>query len=455
MLRRLGHRFEAFFRATTPDPFVLAVGLTLVVFGLAAVVEGTGPLDIVRAWQGDAGFWSLLSFTMQMVLILVTGHALAATRPARALIVAVARLPRDGRQAAALVAFVSIACALVNWGLGLIVGALLAREVGRTCEARAIRAHYPLLVAAGYSGLMCWHGGFSGTAPLKMTTAADVSTFLGAELATRVAPVPFTDTVLGTGNLVVSGGLLLIVPVLCFFLAPAAGEETEPASRFAPPDDAEPEEAPPQSWPERIERSRVTTALIVVPLVIAIVLWVREVGISALEPNAINLVFLTAGLILHGSLSRYATAIGRAAAGAAGIILQFPFYAGIMGVMRTTGLARDIAAWLASHAPAQAYTVVTFLAAGLVNLFVPSGGGQWAVQGPVAVEAALDLGLPLPQVVMAVAYGDQWTNMLQPFWALPLLAITGIKAKDILGYTALFLIAGGIWMAACLYVQAS
>ncbi|HBQ14912.1 MAG TPA: hypothetical protein DEF51_28560, partial [Myxococcales bacterium] len=183
MLRQLGHRFERFFHATTPDPFVLAVGLTLVVFGLAALTTETSPLDVVRAWQGDAGFWSLLAFSMQMVLILVTGHALAATRPVRAGITWLARLPRTGAQAAALVAAVSIACALLNWGLGLIVGALLARDVGRACRARGIEAHYPLLVASGYAGLMCWHGGFSGTAPLKMTTAPDVERFLGAELA--------------------------------------------------------------------------------------------------------------------------------------------------------------------------------------------------------------------------------------------------------------------------------
>ena len=125
-----------------------------------------------------------------------------------------------------------------------------------------------------------------------------------------------------------------------------------------------------------------------------------------------------------------------------------------MGVMRTTGLARDVADGIAAHASAELYGVVTFLSAGLVNLFVPSGGGQWAVQGRVALSAATELGVPVEQAIMAVAYGDQWTNMLQPFWALPLLAITGIRAKDILGYTALFLVVGGLWMAGALWVQA-
>lgn len=523
MLRAVGRRFEAFFRATTPDPFVLAVGLTALVFVLAMLIEGTAPLDVVRAWQGDAGFFSLLAFTMQMALILVTGHALAATPPVRRLIERIAEMPRSARTAPALVAFVAIGCALVNWGLGLIVGALLAREVGRSCAARGLRAHYPLLVAAGYSGMMCWHGGLSGTAPLMMTTRSDVERFLGPELSAGVELVPFTDSVLGTGNLIVTGGLWLLVPVLAMFLAPndehadpGPFERAEPARAGDAAHDGgarirlalaaiavvalgaawlhrgdaivdllaragravgltssvliglaavgaplaavafalrNPSGERAARLPERIERSPWTMALATVPLVAAVGLWFDEVGVSALEPNAINLMFLTLGLLLSGSLAAYAAYVGAATSGAAGILLQFPFYAGIMGVMRTTGLARDVSAWLVGHAPAELYTLVTFLSAGLVNLFVPSGGGQWAVQGPIAVSAAQDLGIPVEHVVMAVAYGDQWTNMLQPFWALPLLAITGAKARDIMGYTTLFLIVGGLWIGLCLVAQ--
>lgn len=450
MLRRLGQRFERFFRKTTPDPFVLAVALTLVVFALAMILERKTPVEVIRAWQGDSGFFSLLAFTMQMVLILVTGHALAATRPVRAAIDALAGLPRTGAQAAALVAFVSIGTGLLNWGLGLIVGALTAREVGRSCARRGVRAHYPLLVAAGYAGMMTWHGGLSGSAPLKMTTEADVRSLLGDELAARIDPVPFTDSVLGPQNLVVTGGLLVIVPLLCFFLAPRESDPVEGIERFAPAAPAPEPEPPPETVPERIERSPITMLLIAVPLLAASILWFFDVGIAALDPNALNLFFLTAGLLLHGSLARYAKALGEATSGAAGIVLQFPFYAGIMGVMRATGLARDFSTWLAGAAPPELYTTVTFLSAGLVNLFVPSGGGQWAVQGPIAIEAAERLGLPIEHAVMAVAYGDQWTNMLQPFWALPLLAITGIKARDILGYTTLFMLVGGVWICGVL-----
>lgn len=510
MLRGLGRRFEAFFRAVTPDPFVLAVGLTFVVFGAAMIVEGTSPLDVVRAWQGDAGFWGLLAFTMQMILILVTGHAVASSPPVEAAIARLARLPKSGGQAAALVCFVTMLAALQNWGLGLIVGALLAREVGRSMEARGLKAHYPLLVAAGYAGLLCWHGGLSGSAPLKMTTSADVERFLGEQLAATVEPLGFDQTVLTLPNLLISGGLVILIPLTCLLLAPA-DEDAVGYSEYRP--DAEPaaEERPALSlwsaalvvpfglfvlleavlvaehhapyivftcafvlallaWlaakanpdtgegltvPERLERQPASLALLVFLLGAATFRWLHDVGIGQLDPNAVNLLFLTLGLALHGSLRRYVAALDEAVRGTTGLVLQYPFYAGIMGVMRTTGLAATVSSTMSAVAPASLYTTVTFLSAGLVNLFVPSGGGQWAVQGPIAVQAAEQLSLPVEQVVMAVAYGDQWTNMLQPFWALPLLAITGIKARDILGYTALFLLVGGAWMIGGLIVWAA
>ncbi len=454
MIRRLGHRFAAFFRATTPDPFVLAVGLTLLTFLLAAIIESVGPLEIVRAWQGDTGFFSLLAFTMQMVLILVTGHALASAPVVKRFLVGVAALPRSGAQAAFLVAFVAIFTALLNWGLGLVVGAILAREVGKSCAARGIAAHYPLLSAAGYTGLMCWHGGFSGSAPLMMTTEANVARFLGEDVATEVGTLSFMKTVLSPMNLVVTLGLLFLVPALAAALAPRGAEPCESMTEYlgAPPEDDGEEEAAAETLPERIEASPITAWLLVIPLGAAFALWLVDVGIAKLDPNALNLLFLTLGLALHGSLRRYRLAVADAVAGTSGIVLQFPFYAGIMGVMRGTGLGATFASAITSAASAHSYGVLTMLSAGVINLFVPSGGGQWAVQGPIAVEASRTLGVPLSEAVMAVAYGDQLTNMLQPFWALPLLAITGVKAKDVIGYTAIIMLAGAIWMGTVLLV---
>lgn len=452
MIRRLGLRFAAFFRATTPDPFVLAIGLTLVVFVLAALVEGKGPVEIVDAWQGSKGYWSLLAFAMQMVLILVTGHAMTSAPIARRALRRIAQWPKSGSGAVALVSAVAMAMALLNWGLGLIVGAILARDVGRHCHARGIRVHYPLLAAAGYTGLLCWHGGMSGTAPLKMSTAADVEKFLGAELAKTVEPIPFTETVLGLENIVVSGGLLVLVPLLCMALCPKDDDPVQSIEEFDPREEDTSDDPAPETIPEKIEQSRWLTVVLVVMLGAAVWRWLDQKGIGKLDPNALNLMFLTVGLALHGTVKRYVRAVGEAVRGASGIVLQFPFYAGIMGVVRTTGLAATFSSSMAAIVPAKLFAVTTMFSAAVVNLFVPSGGGQWAVQGPISVEAALRLGVEPKLAVMAVAYGDQLTNMLQPFWALPLLAITGVKARDLIGYTAVLMLAAAVWIGACLIV---
>lgn len=157
---------------------------------------------------------------------------------------------------------------------------------------------------------------------------------------------------------------------------------------------------------------------------------------------------LMLGLLLHGTPRRYVRAVEQAASGCAGIILQFPLYAGIMGLMAGSGLTAQMASAIADTSSPTTLPLFTFVSAGVVNLFVPSGGGQWAVQGPIAMHAAADAGVNPAKMVMAVAYGDQLTNMLQPFWALPLLAITGVKARDIVGYTAIVMVVAAAWMAA-------
>jgi short-chain fatty acids transporter len=457
MIRRLGHHFAAFFRQVMPDPFVLAVVLTFVVFGLAMALTGSGPVEVLGAWQGPRGFWSLLAFAMQMALILVTGHALASTVAVQRVLRALARLPRTGAQAAALVAAVAIFASLLNWGLGLIVGALLAREVGLSCKTRSVAAHYPLLAASGYAGLSTWHGGLSGTAPLKVTTRGDLVQLLGAEIGGSVEPMSFSDTVFSGFNLLITGGLWVLVPCVCFLLAPRGDEPVEtiadfaPGAPFDPNDDSQQGEHDSQgSFVSRLETGPALVWLLAVPLIASLVLWVRAEGLGRLNPNVLNLAFLTAGLLLHGSLRRYQQALTNAINGTTGILLQFPFYAGIMGVMHGTGLAAKFAAAVAGLGSAKMFAVGTFLSAGLINLFVPSGGGQWAVQGPIALRAAAELGVAPELAVMTVAYGDQWTNLLQPFWALPLLGITGVKARDLLGYTAVILLASGVWVVGCL-----
>ena len=440
-----------------PDPFVIAVAITLLTALLASALDGLGPLALSRAWLGtrERGLWSLLAFSMQMVLILVTGHALASAPPVARLVRRLAALPRTGAQAAALVGLVAVACSLLHWGLGLIVGALSAREVGRAAREHQRPIHYPLVCAAGYVGMMTWHGGLSGSAPLKVTTRGDLVELLGPELGAKVAPIPFTESVFGGPNLLVTGGLVVLVPLVLAAMAPREAEELEPAPLSSSPAReaavaVEASTPTPPTLPERIEESRLVAAGVVLLLASGVFVWWVDTGLSALDPNALNLMFLTLGLALHGRLRSYLGACEEAVRGTSGIVLQFPLYAGIMGLVANTSLGARLAGAVSELATPASFAVWTFLSSAVLNVFVPSGGGQWALQGPIALRAATELCVEPRLAVMAVAYGDQLTNMLQPFWALPLLGITKVRARDIVGYTVVVMLVGAVWIAGVL-----
>ncbi len=461
MLAKLGERFASVFRATAPDPFVLAILLTVLTYLLSVwrlAADSASPssawTQVLDLWQGPDGFWSLLAFGMQMSLILVTGHALAASPPIAKALRAVSAIPRGPRSAVAMVSALAIVGCLINWGLGLIVGALLARDVADAMRRRGVHVSRALLAAAGYTGMMAWHGGLSGSAPLDAADPSALAARLGPELAAHYPEgVPLSESTGSALNLITTLGLLALVPVTFMLLCPKGNTPIAPEApppRAPPPDPTD----KPGRIPAFLERSPIVAWILALPMVLWLAPRYLEQGLDALNLNTANLTFLALGLILHANPMRYALAIEDAAKGCAGIILQFPLYGGIIGMLKGSGLAASVSEWFvrASGGGEAGLSVMTFLSAGLVNLLVPSGGGQWAVQAPIALGAAADAGVAPGKMVMAVAYGDQLTNMLQPFWALPLLAITRTRARDIVGYTAFAMIIGGAWIALCLAI---
>lgn len=456
MISMLGRTLTKWFSKTAPDPFVIAIGLTIISGILAVTIgryEGAHTVTqrataMIDSWRGTDGIWKFLGFSMQMCLILVTGHALASSKPVGAMIRALASVPKSAPGAAALVGFVAAMFGMINWGLGLIVGALFAREVARVCASKGIRVHGALLAAAGYMGLMVWHGGFSGSAPLKVTNDKDISDVFSTSLieSLELNPIELTHTILSPMNLFISGGLLVIIPIVLWLLSPKNDDEIV----AMPLEDCELGEVSiPNgsfSFPDWAENSR-----IVVWSLAALLLWgyfrfVDVDGLMKMGPNEVNAFMLAIGLIMHGSIRSYMNAAEDGARGCAGIILQFPLYAGIMAMLSSSGLINDFSVWMGSFANATTAPIFTFISAGIVNLFVPSGGGQWAIQGPIALSTGAQVGVDPSKMVMAIAYGDQLTNMLQPFWALPLLAITKVKARDIVGYTAVVMLAASVWV---------
>lgn len=469
MIPRLGLAITRVFRAIVPDPFVLAVGLTILTFVLALAFGTWGDkslaeraLALLDSWRASSGLWKLLDFSMKMCLVLVTGHALADAPIVKRALRRMASLPRSGASAAAMVGFLACSAAVVNWGLGLIVGAILAREVGRAFRERGQSLHYPLVVAAGYTGLMVWHGGLSGSAPLSMTSKLEAAKVLPASAMASLGdvPVPLDQSMFAPFNLIITLGLLALVPIVLALLSPreAALCVAPPeaimrdqslgdadTSEYSPRDRADTREKP--TFPDRLERSGVVMLALAIPLALTVWRFVQTKSLMEFGLNEFCALMLALGLILHGSLKSYAASAEDAARGCAGIILQFPLYAGIMAMMEASGLIATIANLIASAGGQRFTPLLTFYSAAVINLFVPSGGGQWAVQGPIALQTGLTTGVPLGKMVMAVAYGDQLTNMLQPFWALPLLAITRARARDIVGYCAVVMLAGGVWIS--------
>ena len=454
LINTLSMRLSRFAERWVPDPMLIAVMLTLMTL-LIALLWGNhstryAPKAVLEIWGG--GIWNLLPFAMQMCLVLITGHALASTPLVRRLINASSKLASSPSRAIMLTAMISMIAGLLNWGLGLIVGAFMAREVGLRCAQRGIKVHYPLLGAAGYTGLLVWHGGLSGTAPLKVTQLKDL-----AEISQTQQGVPLTDTLFSSTNLILVFGLLIISPLLLKLMSPK-DEEVKGADEWIKDQgevvqsSEEHTEASTLTPARYLEESRGPGLILGALLLIAFFVKSSALGFSHLNLDMINLAALALGLILHPSLSAYGRASQKAAMSTSGIILQFPLYAGIMSVMSGAGITQNMTLFVSQVASIDSLSILTFLMAGLVNLFVPSGGGQWAVQGPLVLESATALNAPIGEAVIAFAHGDAWTNMLQPFWALPLLAITQLKARDIVGYTAALMIALSPWYFFVFYV---
>ena len=458
MFGALGLEISKRVERIVPDPFVIAIGLTLLTAIIALLWGDFGDKNNVVAlldsWRdGKSGMWKLLAFSMQMCLVLVTGYALATTNAVKSAIDSLADIPQNTASAAALVGAVACATGLLNWGLGLIVGALLAREVGFSMQRRNIPCHYPLIAAAGYMGLLVWHGGLSGSAPLSMTTLDNAAKVVPTQFLGQYEPIVLSSSIGSTMNLFVSGGLLIGIPALLFLLAPRNKKDIRPIGGFGvDPGEAEKPSIDPDSLPDRLNHSTIIAWLLGVPLLLALGRHMVVSGVDRIGLNEITLFMLGAGLLLHGSPVGYMNAIANGAKGCAGIIIQFPLYAGIMAIMVASGLMGTVTEFFVTMGSQETIPLLTMLSAGVVNLFVPSGGGQWAIQAPIAIESGLQSGVSQGTMVMAVAYGDQLTNMLQPFWALPLLAITGVRARDIVGYTAIIMVAAGIWMGIGLLV---
>jgi len=439
---RLTTFIEILFRKYLPSPFSISIFLTIISIILAITLTDSKFSTVLTNWEN--GLWNpkLMTFTTQMILMLVLGYVLGLTQFVNNIIAKITKLCHNNSYAAATVSFFSILVSLLNWGLGLIFGAILARKVAEYASKKNIKINYPLIGAAGYSGLMVWHGGLSGSAPLKIAEKNHFNDIISnPELLTSIPEnLDLSYTIFSTMNIIICLALLIIIPLTFFLL----GKKVKTKKINLPITSTKLEiKKNHLIGAEKIDVNKLFGWLIgCFILFVAIQKGLNANSLSFIDPNYINLILLGLAILLHGKIIYFLESVKEGIKNAAGILIQFPIYFGIMAILSSSGLIDMISDFFVNFSTKDSFPIYTMISSGIVNIFVPSGGGQWAIQGPMIIQASTEIGVPLHKSIMSLVYGDQLTNMLQPFWALPLLYITGLKAKDILPYTLLIMIIG-------------
>ncbi|MFN3998392.1 TIGR00366 family protein [Algoriphagus sp.] len=422
------------------SPFGLVIVLTVFTFILVLVympethsAGNYGLVDVFGFWQH--GFFGLIGFTLQMMMILVFGYSLAVFRPVNLFLRKIASFPEKLISAVILTASITMISGLLNWGFGLIVGAVLARFMHEALKEKGKSTNPALLAASGYLGMGIWHGGLSGSAPL---TVAESGHFLEG----KVGVIPVEATLFSSFNLVTTVGLFLIFLSTAWYFARKSSKTSEASDSIA---------IKPIGPGVENNLARIAGLGMLFILIVGVV-FEENKGLSFVSLNWVNFLLFSLTLIVYRSTANFSIAVGSGLKSSVDIFIQFPFYAGILGLITDSGLLTTFSNWGVAMANPELFPFFTFFSAALVNLFVPSGGGQWAIQGPIIFETASAIGLDKGKMIMVFAYGDQISNLLQPFWALPLMAITGVSVRKIFPYTLIFFLVGLIWLMVSIFL---
>ncbi|MFF5989407.1 short-chain fatty acid transporter [Prauserella flavalba] len=433
---RAALRVSAWMERWFPDAFVFVL-VAVVVSAVGALALGVSPAGVSEAF-GD-GFWDLIPFAMQMTLVVIGGHVVATSPPASRLIERLAALPRSGRGAVAFVALVAMLTSLLNWGISIIFAGLLARRIARREE---LGMDYRAAGAAAYLGIGgVWALGLSSSAAQLQANPGSIP----ASLMPVTGVIPFADTIFTWQSLTLAGTLVVVNVTIAFLSAPKARHARTAQAMGVGLEDAEPERFRPRRPAEWLEYSPVLTLLVVV----LGVGWLAQeftstdpiVAISGL--NTYNLLFLMLGMLLQWRPRAFVTAVGRAVPATAGVLLQFPFYAGIAGILTSAEnaeghtVAHAISTAFVQIATPGTFALVIGAYSALLGFFVPSGGGKWIVEAPYVMQSANDLQYNLGWTVQIYNAAEALPNLLNPFWMLPLLGLMRLRAKHIVGFTAL------------------
>jgi short-chain fatty acids transporter len=441
LIARAALRLTAWTERWIPDAFIFALLATVLVFIAALIWTPASTGQVVDAWGG--GFWDLIPFTLQMSLIIITGHVLATSAPMGKVIRAIAGWAGTPRGAVALVTFFAMFTSWFNWGFSLIFSAVLAKEVARRVDGVDYRA----LAAASLMGIgSIWAQGLSGSAALQMATPGalqpQIRDIVAANGLVPGGMIPFRDTIFLWQSLVsVLVEIVIVVAVMWLATPPAAKAKTakllgiDLGESEAPRASArESGPVPPGAW---LEHSPLLNVLV---FAMGAAYLVRYFGraaepLNALSVNIINFSFLMIGILLHRTPARLMQAVASATPAVWGVILQFPFYAGIAAIITTTHLNERLANAFVSISSPYSFPAVVAIYSAVLGVFVPSGGSKWVIEAPYVMAAAHELKVHLGWVVASYDLGEAIANLLQPFWMLPTLGMFGLRARDVMGYT--------------------
>ena len=439
MINRLVMFFVNLMNKYLPDPFTVAWLITIVVVAMTFAFTSATPGEVISYW-GD-GFYDLLAFAMQMSLVLVTGYALADAASVQKAMRAFVRIPKTPKQTVFFVSLASAILCYLNWGLCIIAGAFLAREAAKAHPDVDIR----LIVAAGFSGIIVTHGGLSASVPLLINTK-------GHFLEKEIGLIPLDQTIFAPQALVMAILLLICIPLCCLLMMPKKEQTVLVDPRVfddTPSDHGVKTTAKEMFIADRLEQSKILKYLLgFAGLGYLVYTWATQGFVFNL--NILIFLFLVLGIFAHGTLLNYGQSIVRGATTCGGIILQYPFYAGIMGIMKGSGLVFVISDALLAISNAHTFELMCYFSSMIISIFVPSAGGHWAVQAPFMLPAAQTLGVETWKVAMGVAWGESIWNIVTPFWALPVLAITKISLRDLIGFTVFLWIIGNIIAIPCI-----
>jgi len=455
--------FVVFVEKYYPDPFVFSILLSLLTLFIALGITDSTPTQALDAWGN--GLSGLLTFMAQICIMLIAAHALALTDPVQKALIWLAQKPSTVRQCYMMVVLVAGISALFSWALAILTGALISKQIAIEGQKKGLKLHYPLLVASGYAAFVIWHMGYSASAPLFVATPGNTME------ATIGGLIPVSETIFAGWNIATALGTLALITLVCPLMHPGDKDVIEaPVDKFAAEEQTTPEALASKTLAtktlatktlatktlttktlaNRLDHARLMTIILGGALSFYLISWFMDQGLN-LTLNIVNWSLLALGLLMARSPVHYISLVTQSGKTITPILLQYPLYAGIMGMMADTGLVSVMSSCFTEIATQDTLPFWAFLSGGLVNFFVPSGGGQWVIQGPIFIEAAQNLGVDLPLIVMSVAYGDQWTNMVQPFWTIPLLAIAGLHIRQIMGYTFVIFILTFFTFGAGLY----